>query len=110
MILTVGQSLLIIVVIAAITFLTRAIPFLAFSGHKETPQYILYIGKVLPPAVIGMLIVYCIKNVKILQFSYGIPEFVSILTVALLHFWKRNNLISILGGTVLYMVLVQCVF
>lgn len=110
MTLTILQSLSIIFVIAVVTFITRAIPFLAFSGQKETPQYILYIGKVLPPAVIGMLIVYCIKNVKLSVFSYGIPEFVSILTVALLHFWKRNNLISILGGTVLYMALIQFVF
>ncbi len=104
------QSFLIIAVIAVVTFFTRAVPFLAFSGQKETPQYILYIGKVLPPAVIGMLIVYCIKNIKLTEFSYGMPEFLSILTVAGLHFWKRNNLISILGGTVLYMVLIQLVF
>lgn len=110
MTLSVGQSLLIIIVIAAITFFTRALPFLVFSGYKETPRYVIYIGKVLPPAVIGMLIVYCIKNVTLIKFPFAIPEFISIITVALLHFWKRNNLISILGGTMLYMILVQFVF
>ena len=110
MTLSLGRSLIIIFVIAVITFLTRALPFLIFSRHKETPQYIIYIGKVLPPAVIGMLIVYCIKNVSIIKFPFALPEFISIITVAVLHFWKRNNLISILGGTMLYMVLVQLVF
>ena len=110
MTLSIGQSLIIILVIAAITFLTRALPFLVFSRYEETPEYIIYIGKVLPPAVIGMLIVYCIKSVSVMKFPFGMPEFISILTVTVLHFWKRNNLISILGGTVLYMILIQFVF
>jgi len=110
MTLSIVQSLNIIIVIAAITFFTRALPFLVFSRHEKTPEYIIYIGKVLPPAVIGMLIVYCVKNVTVIRFPFAIPEFISILTVAVLHFWKRNNLISILGGTILYMILVQLVF
>lgn len=110
MTLSIGQSLFIIIVMAAVTFLTRSLPFLVFSKHKKTPDYIIYIGKVLPPAVIGMLIVYCIKNVSVIKFPFGIPEFISMLTVVVLHLWKRNNLISILGGTVLYMILVQFVF
>jgi len=108
--LTAFQSLIIILVIAAVTFFTRALPFLIFSGQGETPQYIVYIGKVLPPAVIGMLIIYCVKNVSILKIPYIIPEVISIITVAVLHIWKRNNLISILSGTVLYMFLIQYVF
>ncbi len=110
MTISVGQSLFIIAVIALITALTRALPFLVFSKNEETPEYIIYIGKVLPPAVIGMLIVYCLKNISVIKFPFGIPEFVSALTVAILHLWKRNNLISILGGTMLYMILVQFVF
>jgi branched-subunit amino acid transport protein AzlD len=110
MVISYGQSIAIILVIAAVTFFTRAIPFIVFSNYSETPKYIVYLGKVLPPAVIGMLIVYCVKNVRITEVPYGIPEIVSIGVVALLHIWKRNNLISILGGTMLYMFLVQAVF
>lgn len=110
MTISVGQSLFIIAVIASITVLTRALPFLVFAKNEETPEYIIYIGRVLPPAVIGMLIVYCLKNISVIKFPFGIPELVSVLTVAILHLWKRNNLISILGGTMLYMVLVQFVF
>lgn len=110
MVISAGQSMLIILVIALVTFLTRVFPFLIFSNYKETPKYIAYLGKVLPPAVIGMLIVYCVKNVKVTEIPYGVPEAISILAVALLHIWKRNNLISILGGTALYMFLVQVVF
>ncbi len=108
--LTTLQSLMIIIVIAVVTLFTRAIPFLIFSGQGETPKYVVYIGKVLPAAVIGMLIIYCVKNVSVLKLPYGIPEVVSIITVASLHIWKRNNLISILGGTVTYMFLIQFVF
>lgn len=108
--LTTLQSLMIIIVIAVVTLFTRAIPFLIFSGQGETPKYVVYIGKVLPAAVIGMLIIYCVKNVSVLKLPYGIPEVISIITVASLHTWKRNNLISILGGTVLYMFLIQFVF
>lgn len=108
--LTAFQSLIIILVIAAVTFFTRALPFLIFYGQGETPQYIVYIGKVLHPAVIGMLIIYCVKNVSILKIPYGMPEAISIIAVAALHVWKRNNLISILSGTVLYMFLIQYVF
>jgi branched-subunit amino acid transport protein AzlD len=69
-----------------------------------------YLGKVLPPAVIGMLVIYCLKAVSITSYPYGLPEFISVAVVILLHVWKRNNLLSIGVGTVLYMVLVQAVF
>ncbi|MDD2494394.1 MAG: AzlD domain-containing protein [Tissierellia bacterium] len=110
MIISASQSIIIITVIALVTFFTRAVPFLVFSSHNETPKYIVYLGRVLPPAVIGMLIVYCVKNVRITEIPYGIPEIISIAIVAVLHVWKRNNLISILGGTLIYMFLVQAVF
>ena len=105
-----GMSLLIILVVAVTTFATRVIPFLDFPKGKELPKTIQYIGKVLTPAVIGMLVVYCLKDTSILAAPYGIPELIAVLTVVILHIWKRNNLISIGVGTVLYMVLIQAVF
>lgn len=110
MIISVGQSIAIILVIAVVTFCTRAIPFIIFNGKEETPEFIIYIGKVLPPAIIGMLIIYCLKNVSISSYPFGLSELLSVFVVFVLHLWKRNNLISILGGTVLYMGLVQFVF
>lgn len=103
-------SFLIIVVVAITTFSTRVIPFLVFPKGKEIPKTVQYLGKVLTPAVIGMLVVYCLKNTPVLTSPYGIPELVSVLVVAVLHVWKRNNLLSIGVGTVLYMFLVQAVF
>jgi branched-subunit amino acid transport protein AzlD len=105
-----GMSLLIILVVAVTTFATRVIPFLVFPKGKELPKTIQYLGKVLTPAVIGMLVVYCLKDTSILAAPYGIPELIAVLTVVILHIWKRNNLISIGVGTVLYMVLIQAVF
>ena len=108
--LSAGMSLLIIVVVGITTFATRVIPFLVFPKGKEIPKTIQYLGKVLTPAVIGMLVVYCLKDTAVLSAPYGIPELISVLAVVLLHVWKRNNLISIGVGTVLYMVLIQVVF
>ena len=105
-----GISFLIILVVAITTFATRVTPFLLFPKGKEIPKTVQYLGKVLTPAVIGMLVVYCLKNTSVLSAPYGIPEVVSVLVVAVLHIWKRNNLLSIGVGTVLYMVLVQAVF
>ena len=103
-------SFLIILLVALTTFATRVTPFLVFPKGKEIPKTIQYLGKVLTPAIIGMLVVYCLKNTKILEAPYGIPELISVVTVAVLHIWKRNNLLSIGVGTVLYMVLIQTVF
>lgn len=108
--LSVEMSLLIIVLVAITTFATRVIPFLIFPKGKEIPKTVQYLGKVLTPAVIGMLVIYCLKNVTILHSPYGIPELISVAVVAVLHIWKRNNLLSIGIGTVLYMVLIQTVF
>lgn len=104
------RSLLIIGVVAIITFLTRAIPFLLFPKEKEIPKIVQYLGVVLPAAVIGMLVVYCLKGANILSYPYGLPELISVIVVIGLHVWKRNNLLSIGAGTILYMVLVQGVF
>lgn len=105
-----GLSLLIIIAVALTTFATRVAPFLVFPKGKEIPAIIQYLGKVLTPAVIGMLVVYCLKSTQILIAPHGIPEAIAVAVTALLHIWKRNNLLSIGTGTVLYMVLIQVVF
>lgn len=105
-----GISILIILAVAGATFATRVVPFLIFPKGKEIPSVIQYLGKVLTPAIIGMLVVYCLKGTTILQAPYGIPEAIAVAVTALLHVWKRNNLLSIGVGTVLYMVLIQMVF
>ena len=92
------------------TALTRFLPFVIFPENKETPKVVAYLGNVLPYAVIGMLVVYCLKDTKILSGSHGIPEAIAILVVVLLHLWKRQMLLSIAGGTVCYMVLLQVWF
>ena len=104
------MSFLIILLVAVTTFATRVIPFLIFPKGKEIPKTIQYLGKVLTPAIIGMLVVYCLKNTTILSAPHGIPELIAAVVVAVLHVWKRNNLLSIGVGTVLYMVLIQTVF
>lgn len=98
-----------VLAIAATVFFTRAIPFLLFSG-RTTPPYIIYLGKVLPFAMIALLIVYCLQKTTVLSYPFGLPEAIAVLAVVLVHLWKQNNLLSIVGGTVLYMFLVQCVF
>ncbi|HHU17666.1 MAG: branched-chain amino acid transporter permease [Anaerovoracaceae bacterium] len=110
MILSFGESILIILVIAVITFALRAAPFVLFSGTGTTPKLITYLGNTLPPAVMGMLIIYCLRNVSILDAPFGLPELIGVISVAGLHLWRRNNLLSILGGTVLYMIMVQFIF
>ena len=104
------HSVIIIALVALTTFATRAIPFILFPAGKEIPKTVKYLGKVLPAAVIGMLVVYCFKSVAPTQFPFGLPELISGAVVVLLHILKRNNLLSIGVGTVLYMVLVQFVF
>ena len=103
-----GYSLLLIAVIAAITALIRFLPFLVFRKH--TPKVVLYLGEVFPYAIMGMLVVYCLKNVSFVSGSHGIPEAVSVLLVVLLHKWRHNTLLSIAAGTACYMALVQLVF
>ncbi len=105
-----SQALILVLIMAAITFLVRMLPFLLFPGNKETPPYIVYLGKVLPFAIIGMLVVYCLKNVQITQFPFGLPELIATVAIVAVHIWKRNTLLSIGGGTIFYMFLVQVVF
>lgn len=104
------QSFVIIILVALTTFATRLVPFLLFPKGKKIPPVIEYLGKVLTPAVIGMLVVYCLRSTPVLDTPHGIPEAVAVAVTAGLHIWKRNNLLSIGAGTVLYMVLIQMVF
>ena len=94
-------------VIAGVTALIRFFPFLVF--RKNTPKVVLYLGEVLPYAIMGMLVVYCLKSATPLSYPYALPELISCAVVALLHIWKRNTLLSIGAGTVCYMLLVQVV-
>lgn len=89
---------------------TRFLPFLIFGGKKPTPRYIQYLGKALPGAIFAMLVVYCLRNVTPLTGSHALPELIAIAVTVGLHLWKRQTLLSIAGGTVVYMLLVQLVF
>ena len=108
--LTTVQILAIILAVSLGTQITRWLPFLLFPESKQPPKVVLYLGKVLPPAMMGLLTVYCFKNVAWLSGTHGAPELLASAAVVGLHLWKRNVLFSIAGGTVLYMVLVQAVF
>lgn len=110
MALTTGQAIAAIVVMAAVTFLTRVLPFLLFDRGSAPPKVVLYLGRVLPPAVIAMLIIYCLRHVSFAAVGSWAPQLLAAAAVVVLHVWKGNNLLSIFGGTVLYMVLVQAVF
>lgn len=104
------QMLLTVGAVVLGTILTRFLSFWLFPAGKKTPKYVGYLGKVLPAAVFGLLVVYCLKNVSILSGSHGLPELMAISAVVLLHLWKKQMLFSIAGGTVVYMLLVQLVF
>jgi branched-subunit amino acid transport protein AzlD len=110
MILTTGQSLAAIAVMAVVTFLTRAAPFLLFDRGDHPPKIVLYLGRVLPPAIIAMLIVYCLKGISFTTPAGWVPALASSAVAVVLHLWKGNDLLSIFGATILYMVLVQTVF
>ena len=104
------HDILMVVVIALTTMSTRFLPFLIFRENHQTPKTITYLGKVLPCAIMGMLVVYCMKDVAFLAYPYGLPELLGCAITAVLHIWKRNSLLSIGVGTVSYMLLVQLVF
>ena len=105
-----ARSAALVVVIAVVTALTRFLPFLLFGGKKQPPRAVVYLGRALPCAIMGMLVVYCFKSVSVTASPYGLPELLSGVFVVLAHKWKHNLLLSIGGGTVLYMILVQAVF
>ena len=107
---SVTEQLILIAAVALGTQLTRWLPFWCFPEGKETPKYVQYLGQTLPGAVFGLLVVYCLKHVDLLSGSHGIPEAIAILVTAGLHRWKRQILLSIAGGTAVYMLLVQTIF
>lgn len=104
---TLTQQIITIAAVVFGTMLTRFLPFLLFPAGRPTPKYIQYLGKVVPSAVFGMLVIYCLKDVSLISGSHGIPELLAVLAVTVLHLWKRQMLLSIAGGTIFYMVLLQ---
>lgn len=106
----VTHSVLTIAVIALVTIGLRFLPFYLFGGKRKSPEIMVYLGRVLPYAIMGMLVVYCYKGVSVLTKPYGLPEFLAGAVVVLLHLWKRNTLLSIVVGTVIYMLFIQLVF
>ncbi len=104
------HDVLLIVVAVLVTAATHFLPFLIFGEKRKTPPIIEYLGTVLPCAIMGMLVVYCLKDISFAKNPFGIPELIACVVVAALHVWKRNSLLSIGGGTVCYMLLVQLVF
>lgn len=104
------EAFITVVVIALATLSTRVFPFILFPSGKPTPKYVAYLGKVLPCATIALLIIYCLKHIKPLAYPHGLPELISVALVALIQYFSRNVLISIIVGTVTYMVLIQSVF
>lgn len=99
-----------IAIVALATFATRLLPFLVFKSDKPTPPFLSYIGKALPPAVFGMLVVYCLKGISFTAPTYALPEIIGVLCVIILHLCFRKMLLSIAGGTVIYMLLLNLVF
>ena len=106
---TLPQQIITIALCVAGTMLTRFLPFLVFSPKKPTPRFVQYLGKALPCAIFGMLIIYCLKNVDMLSGSHGMPELIAIAVTVGLHLWRRQMLLSIAGGTLCYMLFVQLV-
>ena len=104
------HAALIIAVAGAVTLMLRFLPFLVFSGKRETPPYIVYLGRVLPYASMGMLVIYCLRGISFTATANYLPELIACAVVVLAHVWKRNTLLSIISGTVCYMLLVQFVF
>jgi branched-subunit amino acid transport protein AzlD len=104
------HSALLIAVVSAVTVLLRFLPFWVFGGKKETPKWVSYLGRVLPSAIMGMLVVFCLKGVSLRESPHGLPELIACAAVVVLHVWRRSTLLSIVGGTAVYMLLVQLVF
>ncbi len=104
------QIIITIAVVVLATMTTRFLPYIAFPQGKKTPPFIIYMGKVLAPAVFGLLVIYCLKNVSFVSGTYGLPELIGIAVVVITFVWKRQMLLSMASGTILYMILVQTIF
>lgn len=107
---TTAQRFVTIALCVLATQITRFLPFLVFSSKKPTPRYVQYLGNALPGAIFAMLVVYCLKDVSLLSGSHGLPELIAILFTVVLHLWKKRLLLSVAGGTICYMLLVQLAF
>ncbi len=107
---TMTEQIITIAMVVLGTMATRFLPFLIFPAGKPTPKYIQFLGRFLPAAVFGLLVIYCLRNVSLLSGNHGIPELISIAVIVALHLWKRQMLLSIAGGTICYMLLIQLVF
>ncbi len=107
---TLAEQLITIAMVSLGTMTMRFLPFLIFPAGKPTPKYVQYLGKVLPGAIFGMLVIYCLKNVSLIATPHGIPEFIAVAVVVVLHLWKKQMILSMAGGTLVYMALVQFVF
>lgn len=105
-----GQQIVTIGLCIFGTMTTRFLPFLVFTENRRTPAFIQYIGKYLPSAIFGMLVIYCLKDVEFLEGNHGLPELISILVTAILHIWKRQMLLSIAGGTICYILFIHFIF
>lgn len=104
------HDLILVLLIAVVTIALRALPFLLFPEGRNVPKLVTGLGNVLPTAVMGMLVVYCLRSIHVLAWPFGLPELIAVAVVAVCHVWKRNTLVSILVGTICYMLLVQLVF
>ena len=107
---TISQQIITIAMCVLGTVLMRFLPFVIFNPKRPTPKYIQYLGKMLPGAIFSMLIIYCLRNVSLFSGSHGLPELIAIAVTAAIHLWKHQMLLSIAGGTISYMLLVQLVF
>lgn len=97
----------VIAAIAVVTWLARGLPYLLFGGKKQIPPIISYLGTVLPPAIMIILVIYCLRNIQFTAHHYGLTELISVGVIAALHLWKRNTILSISAGTFCYMLLMR---
>lgn len=104
------EQIITIVLMGLSVMLTRFIPFILFPTEKHTPRFVLFLGKYLPSAVFGMLVVYCLKDIKFADSTNGLPELIGIAITSMIHFWRKNMMLSIAGGTIAYMIMVQLIF
>lgn len=104
------DAILLIMVVSLVTILLRFLPFIIFNDKRTTPKIITYLGNILPFSVMAMLVIYCFKDLSLSVYPFGIPELIAGIIVALLHFWKKNTLLSVISGTIVYMILIQLVF
>ncbi len=102
--------LLTVAIIAIVTAALRFAPFLIFGGKRDVPKMVKHLSNALPAAIMGMLILYCLRNVDIMSGSHGLPELFAIVVVVILHLWRKNTILSIASGTAVYMILIQTIF